>query len=568
MQLRWEWIERVIMPVASEVVTCPICLSPPVAARIPKCGHVFCYPCILRYLSYAEKGDYGTRKCPVCWGAIAHEDLLPVHLWTVQYRAAPDSSAGTQAPLQDSGKLSTGAHITMRLMKRLRGTTICLPRSSDAHIYTPEILEAQRLASKEGAAAKREGVFDSRSFPWTFTEGALAFAKFMLAGHDYCKDEYERELSELACELVEETGDSMAQMFIEYATKSIEDALGAANSAFASDSRLEKRARNKQANMVPMSQSASDDTDTASTGVSACRDEQYKNDFLYFYQADDGQHIYMHPLYMRVLAHEYDDYVALPDSLQIKLRHVVESTIDDEVRHRFRFLDHLSLRCDVVFVEPELKGLVSRRSIDKFKQQISQRDKQHAARARHAAMDEARSAMMAAAASSSQAGSSSAGYSSHLYASSDAAIGHGSAGARPPDASSFPALASESASETPDIDPATPALASASSAVDSGSQRSVWPREPLPQQSAGSHAALVDEYVWEEFERAVASRIDDHEASFYDDRDDIDDPDDFSIEAKGSHTPTGQSGHRELKSSRKKKGLKLVLTGSSARRRK
>ena len=29
----------------------PICLDPPVCARITKCSHVFCYPCILHYLS-------------------------------------------------------------------------------------------------------------------------------------------------------------------------------------------------------------------------------------------------------------------------------------------------------------------------------------------------------------------------------------------------------------------------------------------------------------------------------------------------------------------------------------
>ncbi|KAJ2851673.1 hypothetical protein J3B02_003540, partial [Coemansia erecta] len=494
MQLRWEWIERVIMPVTSETVTCPICLSPPVAARIPKCGHVFCYPCILRYLSYAEKEEHGIRKCPVCWSAITHEDLLPVHLWTVQYRAASGSISSSQTPLQGASKPTSGVYITMCLMKRLRGTTVCLPRSSGAHIYTPEIIEAQRLANKEGAA-KREGIFHNHSFPWTFTEGALPFAKFMLAGHSYCKEEYERELTELACDLIEEADDSMARMFIESATKNIEDALAAVRSPPDSDSRLEKRASKEQANLITSLQSTDDSTGTANTGADL--DELYRDDFLYFYQADDGQHIYMHPLYMRVLAHGYGSYVSLPDSLQIKLRHSVESTITDEVRHQFRFLDHLSLRCDVVFVEPELKGLVSRKSIEKFKRQISQRDKQHAARARHIAMDEARSAMLAAAASA-QASGSSAGYNnewpqggySHFYNSPDTAIDRSNSGA-PPDDSSFPALASEDASEIPGTDSvaATPMIPASSAATDSSGQRSAWPREPLPQQSLGSHRA-------------------------------------------------------------------------------
>ncbi|KAJ2702543.1 hypothetical protein FB645_004239 [Coemansia sp. IMI 203386] len=556
MQLRWEWIERVIMPVTSEAVTCPICLSSPVAARVPKCGHVFCYPCILRYLSYAEKEEHGIRKCPVCWGAIVHDDLLPVHLWSVQYRTATAVSIpGTQSSLQAAAKLSSGTFITMRLMKRLRGTTVCLPRSSSARVYTPAIIEAQRLANKEDAV-KREGVFDSRSFPWTFTEGALPFAKCMLAGHDYCKSEYERELSELACELIEEADDSMARMFIEAATANVEQALSAVRNPLAGDTKLEERASQEQTSLSSVR--------SADNTIS---DDLYKDDFLYFYQADDGQHIYMHPLYMRVLAHEYRDYVSLPDFLQIKLRHSVESTITDEVRHRFRFLDHLPLRCDVVFVEPELKDLVSRKSMDKFKPQITQRDKQHAARARHIAMDEARSEMLAANADRSTI----AGYRdewafggySQIYASPNSvAADTGSIGA-PPDESSFPALAPEATSEATAMDSAASALSPSS--ADNAHKGSAWPRDPLPQHpSVGPRRALVDDHIWEEFERAATSRIDDYEASIYDDHDDIHDPDDFSVEAKGA----SQAGFQQSKHKKNKKGIRLVLTGSSGRRRK
>lgn len=73
---------------------CPICLSEPTAARMvrrvfltpcafvlpalqtlmaepwldptqTKCGHVFCYPCVLHYLALADPGQK-SRKCPVC----------------------------------------------------------------------------------------------------------------------------------------------------------------------------------------------------------------------------------------------------------------------------------------------------------------------------------------------------------------------------------------------------------------------------------------------------------------------------------------------------------------------
>ncbi|KAJ2655789.1 hypothetical protein GGH99_007164, partial [Coemansia sp. RSA 1285] len=78
----------------------------------------------------------------------------------------------------------------------------------------------------------------------------------------------------------------------------------------------------------------------------------------------------------------HSGYADMPDVLEVKIRHSMESTITDEVRQQFKMLNHLPLRCDVLFVEPELKDLVSRKSIDKFRPQLAHRDKHHAARAR------------------------------------------------------------------------------------------------------------------------------------------------------------------------------------------
>jgi hypothetical protein len=47
----WNLIEQVRLRTSgSEPTSCPICLFPPTAAKISRCGHVFCWPCILHYL--------------------------------------------------------------------------------------------------------------------------------------------------------------------------------------------------------------------------------------------------------------------------------------------------------------------------------------------------------------------------------------------------------------------------------------------------------------------------------------------------------------------------------------
>ena len=72
--VRWEDIEQVLIAVPQ---SCPICLQPPVAARITKCGHVYCFSCVLRYLSLNESNK-AWRKCPICWDAIYEKDLKSV----------------------------------------------------------------------------------------------------------------------------------------------------------------------------------------------------------------------------------------------------------------------------------------------------------------------------------------------------------------------------------------------------------------------------------------------------------------------------------------------------------
>ena len=68
----WDLIEQVVLKTSAEVPSCPICLSPPVAAKITRCGHVYCWTCILHYLSLS---DDESRKCPICFEDVCNKDL-------------------------------------------------------------------------------------------------------------------------------------------------------------------------------------------------------------------------------------------------------------------------------------------------------------------------------------------------------------------------------------------------------------------------------------------------------------------------------------------------------------
>ncbi|KAI9504282.1 hypothetical protein BX070DRAFT_223762 [Coemansia spiralis] len=573
MQLRWEWIERVIMPITGESATCPICLSQPTAARVTKCGHSFCLPCILRFLSYDSGDEPQIKKCPVCWSAITSDDLFPVHFWTTQYYAQVLATALDTKPtsMHYAKKLGAGTCITMRLMKRLRGTTICLPRSTSLHIYSHETVErARSITTAKQSAERSDSTFESYHCPWTFTENALPFAKFALADRSYCIREYKRELAELNVLYSDEAMDADSQIFVESSIMNVEYALSSAEALDQPDTRMEERARIEQGYAIDNSsdehsesQLAKDnESSSKSTRIHGNKSDADEDDFFYFYQANDGQHIYMHPLYMRVLAHEHGGYAGMPDKLEVKIRHSVESTITDDVRQQFRFLNHLSLRCDVLFIEPELKGLASHKSMDKFRQQLSHRDKHHAARAKQTALDEARSEFMAASAEAmASAEHGAAIHSQREWGNANsAAISQDT-----PDEASFPLLNETS---TPD--------ATLDTAREQQQRQPLWPRQPLPPSSAYPNSGGAYDGFWEEFERTAAAlghnQDRDHDDEHLDQYDyDENDPEDFVVSTKATASPqsgkTNSSAQQSSKKTRKSGGLKLVLSGSSARRR-
>uniref|UniRef100_A0A671U6K3 E3 ubiquitin-protein ligase RNF10 n=1 Tax=Sparus aurata TaxID=8175 RepID=A0A671U6K3_SPAAU len=112
--VNWDCVQQVRI-YSHEVPSCPICLYPPVAARITRCGHIFCWPCMLHYLSLSDKS---WSKCPICYEAVATDDLKSVvAMETRQY--------------------VVGDVITMRLMRREKGALVAMPSCQWVKVEEP-----------------------------------------------------------------------------------------------------------------------------------------------------------------------------------------------------------------------------------------------------------------------------------------------------------------------------------------------------------------------------------------------------------------------------------------------
>ncbi|KAG0301197.1 hypothetical protein BGZ98_008551 [Dissophora globulifera] len=167
--VEWEDIEQVLISVPQ---SCPICLQPPVAARITKCGHVYCFSCILHYLALSETSK-AWRKCPICWDAIYEKDLKSVR--TVQEEHDINDQGEKEIAKQIASKQEV--ILEMRLIQRSLNSTVALPRSKtyplNGHVL-PDELKGQP--------------------PLEFYPDAMVFSRLMVTTLDRIISELDRDI--------------------------------------------------------------------------------------------------------------------------------------------------------------------------------------------------------------------------------------------------------------------------------------------------------------------------------------------------------------------------------------
>ena len=79
-KFNWFDIVQVKMDMTnSKDIGCPICMEPlkeMVCPRITKCGHIYCWPCVLQYLDFEQEHNW--KKCPLCCDPVYKYDLKNV----------------------------------------------------------------------------------------------------------------------------------------------------------------------------------------------------------------------------------------------------------------------------------------------------------------------------------------------------------------------------------------------------------------------------------------------------------------------------------------------------------
>jgi hypothetical protein len=216
---------------------------------------------------------------------------------------------------------------------------------------------------------------DTPLIPWHFTPSAMTFARFMLATPEYLEAEFTRDVVELNDAMTEaESWGSVQELpYMESSiekiqskikvlrmqkTKELELTIQTSEMMFEAVAKYNK----KHGKTVNQQLDAPDEHHVAHQPV---RSNKPTSDF-YFYQAIDGQHVYLHPLDIRILKHEFGEYEHFPEKLQVQATAVQESTLTEDLRKKCKYLGHLPLACDVTFLEINVKDLVSAETVQVY----------------------------------------------------------------------------------------------------------------------------------------------------------------------------------------------------------
>lgn len=391
--LDWASVLQVLVSAQTQAASCPICLSTPVAPRMARCGHIFCLPCLIRYM-HSSEGENPVpekrprwKKCPICWDSIYSSETRPVRWFRGQEGDLPFE----------------GGDVVLRLVKRVAGSTLALPR--------------------DGAEALGKG----EDIPWYHVAEVADYSRIMKGGEEYMRSQYDGEIEDLRRQEVEDEllfGDentwtrkaisaiNSAKEILqgignppevprhlapkpvsqspppetESTSSNVEDAVpdgsstgtaAAPTSADAGPSPVPPVETDHLSESMSKMQVKSDSGSRSQTKRRGKEPEGSNSDpSYYFYQA--LPQFYLSSLDIRILKAAFNEYASFPATILPRVEHISTGHIvDDELRKRVKYLGHLPHGCEVNFLECDWRDVVSPEILAKFRTETDRRRKRN-----------------------------------------------------------------------------------------------------------------------------------------------------------------------------------------------
>ncbi|KAI5719344.1 hypothetical protein M8J76_008913 [Diaphorina citri] len=451
--VKWEYIQQ-IRGFGNEDIKCPICLDLPRAPQMTRCGHCFCWPCILHYLALSDKS---WRKCPICYEAVHLGDLKSFRSVIKRARAVNEE-------------------VTFQLMKRERGSTVVSPVAQwDFHptdmlmnvsetqldttyaklltasvddildIIQSEEIELTLLLEELGREQCPTLCFTERALELLNKRKADIFGKMGQPGTSLAAEETSATQDKHQFE-AEDTVHPQATSAISNNSVHGNDNVGGETKDSTDNSKnlesvmnaidvtqyvgsdkpgqgqddvhsttigveLEEAEGIEDQTCDLLSTSYDSNTrsryesvsseDLGSTGAPAHRTTSIRAEdldigppshstssgvphrYFYFYQAMDGQQLFLHAVNVRMLEMTYGSLENCPHTITGRILEKETGSMTEELRHRLRYLQHLPVTCQFEVAEIALAPpLISDDTVERFRDQLASRERRRLKRAR------------------------------------------------------------------------------------------------------------------------------------------------------------------------------------------
>ncbi|PPJ50585.1 hypothetical protein CBER1_06282 [Cercospora berteroae] len=378
--LDWNNVLQVIASSKTQNASCPICLGEPTAPRMAKCGHIFCMPCLIRYMHSEDASNPPPekkakwKKCPICYDSIYISETRPVRWFDGQENDPPRE----------------GGDMVLRLVKRKPGQTLAMPRESGEVI------------------AKGDDI------PWYFATEVMDYARVMKGSEDYMLQQFDEAIG--AVQQLEKEDELMFGEDTQWTGRAVralreaKDKLRGIGNPPAQP-RKPDPAEEAAPNRPPIQFNASDDgvpdmylqkhaeaqppapaEDPSSNLEQVPEDRHYvprtltemrqrqtekpqPNEYLFYHGL---QHFYLSPLDIRILKTAFGSYHSFPSSILPRVERVSSGhVVNDDLRKRVKYLGHLPYGCEVGFLECDWRDVVSASVLEEFRPMLERRRKRN-----------------------------------------------------------------------------------------------------------------------------------------------------------------------------------------------
>ena len=341
----WEDIE-LIYYYCNENYNCPICLESKLCCPvISKCGHVFCYPCIISmynyYLNFNEdKSENVVLICPLCKEKIEMNADL-----------GDDSFKICQKIENENYNINKKMKFNLILRDKMSQTLYNL-------IYDPVLTNWENNFR-----------YKMRDIPETNNK-EFNFSRIFLANEQIMKkilNKYRDDLNQLKNEF-SSTDDELKKVSINQCITKIDSLIK--NCKYENKQKEKKESsKNKysKSNSKNINREfSSDDSDDSKIDI------DYKK-YCLFYQEEKGDIYYLDPLIMEILLSEYGDYNSLPTDIEGNILDISMTQVTGELKSKYKYLNHLRIGSIIYFVEIDVDDLISANTKEKFREKLNER---------------------------------------------------------------------------------------------------------------------------------------------------------------------------------------------------